>query len=592
VIVNSGPSQPGEPVRVYFAGARTRVGPMTVGQVNMRRCVLRDDPAHMNACVIRKLPAGMGLDRIADAVRTLALRHEALRTVYPELPYLRQEVAGDGWFTLAVHPAPGDPLEHARAVGKQIQAVRFDPQAELPMRLAVVTVDGVPDHLVLVLCHIAVDAAALDLIGREWDELTAGRPLPPPGPLQPVDLALDEQGPAGQRRLASSLRYWETVLRGTPQSMFAIPGIDRTDWMHPRLRIRSKAAAAALPAIAERTGASPPNIVLAALCALLCRRLDQSTFVVATPAANRVQTELADYVGTVAQDALASIPLEGAETFDELIRRARSRSFTALRHSRFDYEELLPVIGRVERERGSHWARDCVFNDLTGLTLEGLLAPTPVPPTTVPPTPVPGSPDPRLDWFRPESMLTRLMLWAIRLEGEVELALWADPQCLPPDQAEELGAGITRLIVAAAQEDLDLSRLDAISGLTRVVRGEGWCRIDSCWIDLASVRALLEDVLPDRPHHLALAPDEHLGRRLECLLAADPDGAVPDIEAIHAACLDGLRHRRLAAMAPHRYLVVDRAPHDPRDAAAWRRRPVRVEDDGRGRPAPVAAAAR
>ena len=578
-------------VPIRFAAGGGRTGPLTVGQANMRRCVLRDEPAHMNACLIRALPEGIDLDRIAAAARTLAERHEVLRTTYPEQPVLHQRSAADGEFALAVHEAEGDAaMAAARAVGKRLQAIRFDPAGELPLRLAVITVDERPAQMVFVVCHIAADAAALDLLGREWDALMSGHPLPPPGALQPIDAALAERSPIGQRKLAASLRYWETVLRETPQSMFAIPGIDRTDWMHARLRIRSAAAAAALPAITERTGASPANVVLAALSALICRRLDHPVFVVATPAANRVAAEFADYVGTVAQDALASIQVADAGTFDELVRRVRARAFTALRHSRFDYEELLPVISQVEHERGGHWARDCVFNDLTGLSLDGLIAPTPVPAGGGPAEAGPG--DPTLDWFLPESMMTRLMLWAVRLDEEVELALWADPVCLAPQDAETLAADLVRLLTAAAEGDVPLDRLDELSRLPVVRRGEGWYWIDRSWIELAAVRALLREVLGTRPHQVEAVPDEQLGHRLECRLAAQPAppdaaaGGPPDVEtdlaAIHAACLAGLRHRRLAAMAPHRYLIVDRAPQDPDDEAAWHSRPILAEGTGRG----------
>jgi Condensation domain len=588
----------GESVRIPFDTGYTRTGPLTVGQANMRRCVLRDEPAHMNACVIRKLPDACGLDRIAEAVHTLVLRHESLRTTYPEQPDLRQELAATGSFTLFVHAAQGDPLAHARTLGDQMRAVRFAPETELPIRLAVVTVDGVPDRIVFVLCHIAVDAGALDLINHEWDALMAGQPLPEPGARQPVSVALDEQSEAGRRRLAASLRYWESVLRTTPQSMFAIPGVDRTDWMHPRLRIRSVAAAGALPAITERTGASGSNLVLAALCALLGRRLDQSTIVMATPAANRVASAFAEYVGTVAQDALFSVSLAGAEGFDEVVTRTRSRAFTALRHSRFDYEDLAPVIARVEHERGSHWARDCVFNDLTGLELEGLLAPTPVPAAaaTGAVNSAAVADDPQLDWFQPESMMTRLMVWVVRLDGELELALWADPKCLPPDDAEELAGDLVRLLVAAADGDVRLDRLAELGRLRRVERGEGWYEIDSCLIELAAVRALLAEVLAGRPHLVEAVADPQLGHRLECWLAADGSnddaGVEADVAAVHAACLEGLRHRRLAAMAPHRYLVVDRVPDDPGSAASWRARRLFAQSTGRVLPAVAVAVGR
>jgi hypothetical protein len=559
----------GDVVEVRFGGGQTRVGPLTVGQANMRRCVLRDDPAHMNACLVWPLPPGTSLDRIASLLATLVQRHESLRTTYPQDPELRQVVAAEGALTMTVHPEGV-----AADIGPAMRAVRFDPPVELPLRIAVVTVAGEPTTLVLVLCHMAVDAAAIDLLGREWADLVAGRPLPPPAATQPVDLALMEHTARGRRRLVSSVQYWDKLLRATPQAMFAVPGVRETDWMHRRLRVRSRAAAVALDAIAARTGASRPTIVLAAMCALLGRRLDQRTFVVAMLAANRFLAELTDYVGTVAQDALMSVELD-ADTFDEIVRRVRSRSVSALRHSWFDYEELLPVIRGAERDRGTHWARDCVFNDLTALHLDGLLSM----PGGGPPS---GGVDPWLDWAPPESMLTRLMLWAVRLDGEVELALWADERCLSEQDAEEFVLGVVRLLVAAADRDVDLTDI-----VPAVDRGAGWYRIDSSWIDIAAVQRLVADVLPGRPSLVAAVPDELLGHRIDCYLAG---ADVPDLAAVHADCLAALAHR-LSAMAPHRYVVCSRAPADVADVAAWRRQPVVTEGTGRASPVPTGVSA-
>ncbi|MEE4545582.1 condensation domain-containing protein [Streptomyces sp. V4-01] len=575
--------QAGRALPARFSGGSARSGPVTVGQANMRRCVLRDDPAHLNACLVLPVPDGVGLDALADAVRVLALRHESLRTLYPVDPELQQVVLGEGGFTLRVHEADeadGPPGDVARAVGERLRSVRFEPRTELPLRAAVVTAGGRPRHMVLVLCHIAVDAAGIDLLTAEWHAVLAGRALPEPPAVQPVDLALTEHSELGRRRLASSLRYWENQLRTTPQSMFAVPGVGPCDWMLGRLRVRSRSAARALTVVAERTGTSRATLVLAAMCALLAHRLGQRTVVVATPAANRFLPELADYIGTVAQDGLVSVRTDDVATFDELAARVRGRALAALRHSWFDYDDLLPRIERAERDRGSHWARDCVFNDLSTLTLEGLLTSPPVPADGAGPSPrdrTAAAPDGdvRVDWFRPEPMLTRLMLWTVRLEEELELALWADPNLLPAAEAEAFGAGVARLLGAAADGDVPLDRLEELTGLAPVARGEGWYLVDSCWVDLASVQAMVEEVAGG-PSLVAAVPDDVLGHRLECWTAGGHDPA-----ALHTACLAALRHRRLDAMAPHRYTVVDRAPDDPADPAAWRTRTVLAEGTGR-----------
>jgi hypothetical protein len=539
-----------ERVALRFAGGRTRTGPATLGQTNMVRSVAIDDPAGSNARLIWEVPAGVDLGRLAEVVTTVVLRHDSLRTTFPEAG--RQFVAGEGSVEMPVYEAE-DAYACADDVAPQLRAVRFDPTVELPVRAAAITSHGAPAGLILILCHTAVDAASQSILRREVAALLAGEELPPPAATQPVDLGEAEQTPAGQRRIAAALRYWDDLLRTTPQAMFAVPGVGPTDWMLPRLTIRSTAAAPALARIADRTGAGRATVVLAALCALVGRRLGVSTAVVAMLAANRLLPHLTDYVGTISQDALMSTELDVA-TFDELVGRIRDRSLAAYRRSAFDSVALWQIIDGVAARRGTHWARDCVFNDLTGLTHGAERTGDAV---------SHADPGIRFEWLPPEAMPTRLMVWAVRLDDEVELAVLADPQCLTTSEVEDFGSAMIGLIVEAADGDVALADSAVVASLTPVVRGDGWYLVDRCWIELAAVRQLLDDVL-DGPSLVVAVPDDELGHRLVCYVAGDHVAA----ERIHADCVAALEMRP-SAMAPHRYVRCAQAPADVHDADAW-----------------------
>lgn len=590
-IVRDGDTLSNDEIPVRFTAAPSRVGPISVGQENMRLVVLGNDPDHINACLVWEIPAGTSRQRVADTVGALLMRHESLRTTYPAGQHT-QLVHSTGELRMAVHAATSDPAALAETVGRKMRALRFDPATELPLRLAVVTSDGEPVNLVVVLCHVAADAAGLDLLCREWTDLIAGRTLPTPTSLQPLDVAEMEHAPAGQRRIANSLRYWHELLQRAPQAMFAAQGVGETDWMLPRLQIRSTTAADALARISDRTGAGRATVVLAAMAALVAFRFDQRTCVISMLAANRFMPEMRDYVGTVAQDAAMSVQLD-TTSFDEVIRRVRSRSLAANRHSWFDSAVLWQLMDDVGAERGTQWARDCVFNDLTALTLHGLLNVSTS--GAAPRCPHPdgdGAADTRLAWMPAEAMPTRLMLWATRLEGEVELSLWADPRGLPRPDAENFGTGIVRLLLAAAQRDVDLTGLGDLTHLQPVSRGPGWYVVDSCWVDLAAVQSLLAEVLPQHRYLVTAQPDPRLGHRIDCYVAAVGRPADQNLtpEHIHAACMQVLRRRRHpAAMAPHQYVICERAPADCDNAGAWRKAHVVAEGTGRAPQSTTAA---
>ena len=242
-------------IAAEYTGQPTRYGPVTMGQANMARCVLRDPPLHMNFRVVKRLPAGTTLDAVAASVGRLLSRHEGLRaTIHSDT----QCVSGSGALPVEVHDVePGGDEDHggggslvdlAEEVGLRMQGNRFDVEAELPIRVAVITERNVPRLAVFVLPHTSVDAIGLATVMREWERLIRGGTVLSPCPTQPLELAEAEGGPLSQRRTAAALRRWETQLRRVPQSMFAIDidEVPDADAIRPRLRVRSAVAGEAL----------------------------------------------------------------------------------------------------------------------------------------------------------------------------------------------------------------------------------------------------------------------------------------------------------------------------------------------------------
>ncbi|WP_318552160.1 hypothetical protein [Kitasatospora fiedleri] len=102
-------------VTVRWAGGDVRRGPLTLGQANMVRCILRDGAADVDIHDVWAVPAGVSVAAVIDALRALTLRHEALRTVFPHpegaLPE-EQLVHSEGEFTVRV--VDHDPLPRTR----------------------------------------------------------------------------------------------------------------------------------------------------------------------------------------------------------------------------------------------------------------------------------------------------------------------------------------------------------------------------------------------------------------------------------------------------------------------------------------------
>lgn len=577
---------PPRTLTIAYTGGQERRGPITMGQANMIRCILRDDPTHINIHDVWPVPEGTALEAVTDALRALAVRHEGLRTTFPHPPGaapVEQAVAADGTFTVTVldhTELPGDPAEYAESVARAARAGRYALDREFPLRITLLTVAGAPVHAALACSHAVADGSALAILREEFGELLAGKELPELASLPPVDLAAVEASPAGLRKSEASLRYWERVIRTGPQEMFAEPRGRRpgTDEEARQLTLRSRRGGRALTEAARRTGHPEATVLMAAWCALVAHRAGQDSCVTAVPTANRFHPRVARSVTTTSQDALLHLDT-GVPAFDALVSRTWGAVLNAYRHSQFDSVRLWEMIGRVTAERGSHFGRDVVLNDVSAL-------PAPLLGTD---TQDHDATEHELTWGPPQALPTRLLAFTYRTTPQLHISLWAAPSLFAPEEAEGFLSGLVLLLEAAAAGDLPMDALAEVTGVRPAERGPGWIRVDGCWVSREAVRETLGRALGGLPVHVA---EEH-GTHGTADRTSD---AEPHLTAYIARGDTPLTpadaHRALTALipgagsgvlAPHRYVLVTDPPADPDRSDAWRRLKTIEEGAGRGR---------
>ncbi|MET9543080.1 condensation domain-containing protein [Streptomyces sp. NPDC006553] len=593
-----------------YAGGEERRGPVTMGQANMIRCMLRDEPEHINIHDVWPVPEGTRTESAIEALRALAIRHEALRTTFPHAAGStprEQVVAAEGTFTVIVldhEYLPDDPAGYAESSARRARAERFRLDRDFPLRISLVARSGAPVFVAVAASHAVTDVGALAVLKEEWLSLLAGETLPPPS-LAPLDLAVEEASPAGLRRSEASLRYWERIIRTGPQAMFAEPGAEGTEVRTPQLTLRSRRAARALALVAERTGGMPSTVLLTAWCALVAHRTDQHACVAAVPTSNRYHPRLARSVNTLSQDALLSLDVR-VPTFDALLRKAWGAALNAYRHSRFDAVALWEMIGRTTRERGSQFARDVVFNDVSTLpatvatvtsATERDAAAATADAATVP--------DLELSWGPDQVLPTRVLTFVYATEPLLHLSTWVDPALFKRDEAEAFLTGLVRLLEAAATDDVPLASLTEVTGVRPVERGPRWCRIDGSWTSPPLVAQALSEALAGLPVHVTAdaaaphgdAPDDH-SPDSSTPDATAPGGSTPQDGALtayvaagdtpltpaqaHTALMDALPGHP-GVLAPRRYVIVHNPPAEADRTSAWLRQQILREGTGRDR---------
>ncbi|WP_034091406.1 condensation domain-containing protein [Streptacidiphilus albus] len=532
---------------IRYSGGTDGSGPLTLGQDNMIRCILRDTPEQINKQAVWPVPDGTSLPAALAALRALAERHESLRTVFPAGPDgfpACQLVRAEGELTVTLVEA--GPLEDAELdlladeLARTDNSVGFDLAEDFPLRFTLVTRAGEPARLAVVVSHAGADGAATALLVQEWQALAAGKELPPVVAPTPLAVAASEQSGLGLRRGKASLRHWEKVLRTCPQAVFADSRISGPPDLVSVLILRSREAARHLELASRRTGATPSTVLLAAFAALVAQRADQHRLVIAALSANRHRPAMAEYVGTLAQDAFLAVDTDGAD-LDEVIGRTKAASLAGYWHSTFDAAKVWRMIEDVAHLRGSRFARHVVVNDLSLTIPESVSEARPAPVG-----------DPEISWFPDERIPVRLMLNIVRVGGCLELALLTCPQVLDRAETEQFVRGLLAVVEAAAEGPVPLAGLGALTGVEPGVRIGDWQQVDGSWIDLDAVRTLLTEVLGADVGVRVELVDGRLVARLRVDPAGPAAGLTP--EAVHRLVVPALGGRD-TAMAPHHYIV-------------------------------------
>jgi len=446
------------PIIVPFQGDSGGIGDLTWGQRQIWQAMEETNTSQSmsSAAPLR----GRTAADIAADLEFLMCRHESLRTRlrFDGAGRPSQVVSSSGEIALHVVEADGtDPERVAGDLAGRWEESIFDYAHEWPIRVAVVRHRGVDTHVVLTLCHLAVDGMGIAVL---YADLAARDPATgrarPVTAMQPRQLAAEESGPAAQRHSDRTLRYWERVLRSVGPRRFRPPGQPR-DPRYWQLTLTSPAMYLATRAVAARTGRDPAPVLLAAFVVALARVHGTNPVVTQTIVSNRFRPELAKLVGPVNQNGLLVVDVADT-TFDEAVQRARAASLIGSKHAYYDPDRLTELIARVNRERGEQIDIACVFNNQF---------PEPAGPAPTAEQLDAALPATVLTWDRPLTLFNeRLMVTVNDVPDTMEVVAEVDTCHVAPADAEALLHGMAATVVEAAFNPAAPTRVPAVTAGT------------------------------------------------------------------------------------------------------------------------------
>ncbi len=297
---------------------------------------------------------------LAAALRDVVVRHESLRTVFPEDAEgePRQHVLDAGPLTVdlpVVDVAPQD-LEAALAARA---ALPFDLAAEIPLHATLLRLSEQDHVLFLMIHHIAADGESFVPLVRDLSAAYAARLRGEPPrwrelPVQYVDYTLWQHELLGSESdsdslLTAQIDYWKEELKGLPQPLQLptdrprpLVASHRGDVVEFALDPRT---AAAVEELARSRSATASMVLQSALAVLLHAHGAGDDIAIGSPIANRTDDNLTELIGFFVNTWVLRAQMAGNPAFLDLLDQVRAKSLGAYDHQDVPFERLVDVVG-------------------------------------------------------------------------------------------------------------------------------------------------------------------------------------------------------------------------------------------------------
>ena len=341
------------------AGERPAVVPLSFAQSRLWFLDQFEGPSPIyNTPLALRLCGQLDVEALGAALADVVGRHESLRTVFPALEGVPQQLvipaerAQWGW---EVVDATGWSASRLRAGVDEAVRYSFDLATEIPLQAQLLRVADDEHVLVVTVHHIAADGWSITPLARDlgvaYASRCAGRaPGWAPLAVQYVDYTLWQRAQFGELTdsdspIAAQLTFWEQALAGMPERL-QLP----TDRPYPPVAdYRGASVAVDWPAalqqrvreVAGEHNATSFMVIQAALAVLLSQVSATSEVAVGVPIAGRRDPTLDELVGFFVNTLVLRVEAAGDPTVAELLAQVRARSLAAYEHQDVPFEVLV-----------------------------------------------------------------------------------------------------------------------------------------------------------------------------------------------------------------------------------------------------------
>ncbi|WP_061295920.1 condensation domain-containing protein [Herbidospora cretacea] len=439
-------------MKAEFAGGREGSARLAWGQRAIWDAIQQAGPANAHFFNIGRLIAfarGRGPFPIEDAVGAVAamvLRHEALRAkTHVDAggePY--QVVHGEGRLPVRVAECADDEADEvAEVLLAELARTAFSPDDEWPARFGLIVVDGMVRHVVFVLCHLAADDYAADLVARELRNLLLRGGFPAPPSQQLLDLVAEEESGVGRYRSEAALAHWENGYRRIPPTMFPAVVGPPAEPRWSRAVLESRALEDAVAVVAARHHVSTGTVLMTAVSTLLGALQGHDVCAITPIVHNRYRPATRDLVATLTQLGLFTLDIDPLAPLAKTLEQSHSDAMRSYRHAQYDQRAWDAMVEKVSAERDVRVYPSCCFNDVRPVEQRVALSA------------IDGDPGPaEVEWLPGvEHFNCDFCFVVTRQAGTLAIGLTADTCRFPRERMVTLMRGVEELVVESAFRD-------------------------------------------------------------------------------------------------------------------------------------------
>ncbi|WP_199443699.1 condensation domain-containing protein [Umezawaea beigongshangensis] len=303
-----------------------------------------------------RLTGELDVVMLQRALNEVVARHESLRTgigLVDGDPH--QLVVPETLVSLAVvdctHLSADAALASVRRLAADQAALPFTFDAPPLVRVALVRESRHAHTLVVVIHHMVCDGWSMDVFYRDlattYQALREGRPSDLPElPVQYADYVAWQEQNLTEQRMDELVAHWRDTVTGTaPLRLPVDRPRDRRGGAGGRVEIELDAQLVGeLNGLADRAGATPFMVLLAAFKVALARITGQDDIAVGTPVAGRHHPDAEQLVGYFANTLVLRTGLAPEQPFSAAVAAVRDTCLSAFSHDRMPFDRLVQEL--------------------------------------------------------------------------------------------------------------------------------------------------------------------------------------------------------------------------------------------------------